>query len=271
MDKNTRSPENKVNSEEVEEFDVSFPEKLTGIFVEPVKTFKTVRQFGPKLSDWLIPVLFFLVTLLLADLMVMTIPSIRYSMIEKQIVTQRAQLEKLVDKGLITRDRVTTQIDRLKKSYEKGLTPVQLQKSLFIVITEAGRFFVTVVFFFFLLKYLYRGKIQFRDVITAFGLPYYIKAFGSMVFIMAGLATSTYISDLSAASLFNVNKRELTGFLLSKIDLFNIWYYFVAAAGVSVLLKLNEKYKIIIIVFSAWITIGLFFFWIAGLFGLTNF
>lgn len=252
-----------INSEEVEEFESSSLEKLIGVFVEPLRIFRSISQFGAKSIDWLLPLLFFLLTLILSDLMVTSIPSIRYSMLEKQALNIRNKLEPLVEQGLITPDRINTQIEKLKKNYDEGLTVNKIKEAGYITFFEFIRFLVTLLVFHFILKFLYPGKIEIKKSLVALGLPFYIKAFGNVILIMAGLITSAYYQDLSIASIIGADRSTTLGFILGKLDLFAIWYFLIVSFGFLILHNLREKYKVIIIVFGIWLTSGLFFFWVS--------
>jgi len=252
-----------INSEEVEEFESSSLEKLIGVFVEPLRIFKSISQFGAKSIDWLLPLLFFLLTLILSDLMVTSIPSIRYSMLEKQALNIRNKLEPLVEQGLITPDRINAQIENLKKSYDEGLTVRKIKEAGYITLFEFIRFLVTLLVFHFTFKFLYQGKIEIKKSLVALGLPFYIKAFGNVILIMAGLITSAYYQDLSIASIIGADRSTTFGFILGKLDLFAIRYFLIVSFGLLILHNLREKYKVIIIVFGIWLTSGLFFFWIS--------
>lgn len=271
MDSNSNSRLDRLNSQELEEFESSGLEKLIGIFVEPVRIFNSIRQFGSNISDWLLPLLFFLVTLLLADLMITAIPSIRFSMLEKQASEIREKLTPLVEDGIITEESVNSEIEALKKRYEDGLTSTKITEALFITISELLKFLVVLIFFHYLLKYLHSGEMKIKNSLPALGLPLYIKAFGNVFLIIAGLISSTYISDLSFATLAGIENNSLTGYLFHKFDLFSIWYFLLVAIGFIVMHRFEEKYKIFLIIFSAWISSGMFFFWLTKFMGLSNF
>ncbi|GJQ62691.1 MAG: hypothetical protein SCALA702_17440 [Melioribacteraceae bacterium] len=267
MDSNSNGRLENLNSQELEEFESSGLEKLIGIFVEPVRIFKSIKQFGSNIYDWLFPILFFLITLLLADLMVTAIPSIRFSMLEKQATEIREKFAPLIADGTLTEEAVNEEIETLKKHYADGLTSTKLTEAFYITVIELFKFLVIFLFFHFLIKYLHHGEIKFRDSLTALGLPLYIKAFGNVFLIIAGLITSTYLSDMSIATLAGISNDSIFGFLLHKSDLFSIWYFLLVAFGFIVMHRLSNKYKVIVVIFSAWISSGLFFFWLVKLFG----
>jgi hypothetical protein len=71
------------------------------------------------------------------------------------------------------------------------------------------------------------------------------------------------INDISAASLLNLDKSQLHGFLLGKIDPFSIWIYSVVSIGLAKMFKSSSMGKYFALVFGIWI-IGSLLLWLLG-------
>jgi four helix bundle protein len=80
---------------------------------------------------------------------------------------------------------------------------------------------------------------------------------------IVSLTLGRLLNDTSAASLMNLDKSEISGFLLGKLDPFMIWAYSVVSIGLAKMFKSSSAGKYFVLVFGIWI-IGSFLIWLLG-------
>ena len=74
-----------ISVNEEEDFELNHSDKLVGVFTEPTKTFERMAKFPLKTVDWLLPLILLIIVAVLANFVVMSNPTIRYNVIEKNL------------------------------------------------------------------------------------------------------------------------------------------------------------------------------------------
>ncbi|MHB8930584.1 MAG: hypothetical protein ACYC5R_08310, partial [Melioribacteraceae bacterium] len=62
------------------------------------------------------------------------------------------------------------------------------------------------------------------------------------------------------AAFIDMDKQSIVYFILSKIDVFSIWFYIVAGIGFAKMSKSENTKKYIIVIVSIWLGFSLLFF-----------
>ena len=263
MDERQNQDVPKMSSVEEEEFEMSHADKLVGVFSEPGKTFEKMSKFPAKTSDWLIPLLIMIVVTILSLSVMQSNPDIRLAMKEKQLKAMEQQFDEMVKKGQITEAQKEEQLNTMQDRMDQMGSLQIVFQSIGVIIFSFIIFFVVVGVFYLFVKYVAKGDGTYRYAMAAYGLPMYITVLQSIVAVIVSLAMNKMIMDVNAATLLNIDSSTITGFLLSKLAPFSIWFYILLAIGFAKLFKSTDTKKYIILIFGIWIGFSLIFFFLA--------
>jgi hypothetical protein len=260
---NQDAPKMSSVEETQEEQELNHTDKLVGIFSEPQNVFTKIARFPAKTVDWILPILVLIVVIILGQFVMKTNAEIRQQQKEKGLQQMEKSFDEAVKKGQMTREQADEQMTKIEENMDStgaiqsiGLivgTPIVL----FIV------FFVISGFFLLVTKFGLKGAGTYKDVMVAYGLPYYIASIHQIVVVIAALAMSKFLTGLSIADFMGTDKTTVAGFILGKLDIFSIWFYVVFGIGLAKMNKSDDVKKYIITVIGIWIIVGLIFFYIA--------
>ena len=253
----------KMSSVEQEEFEISHTDKLVGVFSEPGTTFGKMSKFPPKTSDWLIPILIVIVIAILSQVLMMNNPSIKASIVEKQIAAIEKSFNDAVAKGQMTQAQADQQLETIRERMEQGGAMQMIGVFVGIPIATFLFFFIASGVFLILAKFVLKGEGTYKEAMAAYGLPHYILAIQMIIMVIAALAMNKFLTGVSVADFMGTEKNTIAGFLLGKLDVFSIWFYVVFGIGLAKMFKSNNSQKYIIGVVSVWLGFGLIFFALA--------
>lgn len=243
-----------------EEIQLTHADKLVGVFTEPVKTFEKMSKEPTKFYDWLLPVLLLIIITNVAMIILMTNPQIKYAVQEKTINQVQKQFDEMVEKGQITQEQADQQIEIMRERFEQS---GQVQRIIGIVTSAIGIFiffFVISGVYFLFAKFILKGEGTYQHAMTAYGLPMYVFTIQWIIIVIIGFIVGKMFTDTSVASFFDLDKSTFVGFILSKADIFSIWFYWLIAIGFAKLFKSTETAKYILMVFGVWIGFSIIFF-----------
>jgi hypothetical protein len=265
LEKNGTIPgETNTNVEEAPLQELSHTDKASGMFFEPKRTFQIVSMFPPKTVDWLLPVFILLLVVSLTRILVMSNEEIYFKIKQKQIQQAEKIFDGMVAKGQMTREQADEQLEQAKERMDMGRgTAGIIIQTVSILVVGFIFYFIIVIVYFACVKLLFKGEGTYRSALIANGLPSYISMLQILVASILSLVFSRLVNDTSAASFMNLDKSEISGFLLGKIDPFSIWVYSVISIGLSKMFKSSATGKYFALVFGIWI-IGSFLIWLLG-------
>jgi ABC-type transport system involved in cytochrome c biogenesis permease subunit len=113
-----------------------------------------------------------------------------------------------------------------------------------------------------LAKFVLKGDGSYGHAMTAMGLPLYILVLQSIVMVIATLLMGKMITGLNPASLIGMDIKTIPGFLLSRLDVFSIWFYVVVGIAFAKMFRSDNVKKYIVTSIAAWLV---FMFIIFGL------
>lgn len=259
--KNQEAP--KMSSVEAEEFELSHTDKLVGIFSEPKNMFEKTAKFPSKTSDWVIPILIVIVIAILSQVVMMSNPEIKRSITEKAMERMEKQFKEAVDKGNMTQAQADEQINTMRDRMEQGGATQLIITSIGIPIATFIIFFIIAGVFFMLAKLGLKGDGTYKEAMVAYGLPHYIIVIQMIIMVIAALLFNKMFTGTSIGDFLNSDKTTIAGFLLSKLDVFSIWFYCVLGIGLSKMFKSNDVKKYVIAVLAVWVGFGLLLFFAA--------
>jgi hypothetical protein len=260
----------KLNEDEVveeefeEEFEFSHSDKLVGVFSEPKYVFSKIAQAPAKTIDWIVPLLVFIVVLSLSTIIMQTNPQIKYSMIEKQTEAIEKNFSEAVNTGRMTQEQADTQMEIIRERMEGGGMAMMIPQIVGIVIFTFIVFFVMSAFYFLIARFGLKGDGGFSSAMVAYGLPFYIASVQVIVQVIVAMLMAKMITDLSVTTFLGLDKSEFVGFLLSKLDLFSIWFYVVVGIGLSKMFKSDNTKKYVAVVIVLWLAFSFLFFYLAN-------
>ena len=260
--KNQEAP--KMSSVEAEEFEINHTDKLVGLFSEPGNTFSKMSKFPPKTADWIIPLVIIMVVALLSNIVMMSNPTIKMSIIEKNMKQVEKQFSDMVASGQMTQAQADQQLDNMRERFDQGVTPATIAISAIsiIVITFIVFFVVSGVFLLFA-KFALKGTGTYKEAMVAYGLPHYIIVLQVIVMVILAFIMNKYMTGTSIAAFTGADTTTIGGFLLSKADIFSIWFYAAVAIGYAKMFKSNSAGKYFAMIFGLWIGFSLLLFFLA--------
>jgi len=260
---NQDAPKMSSVEETQEEQELNHTDKLVGVFAEPQNVFAKIAKFPAKTIDWILPVLVLIVVIILGQFVMKTNAEIRQQQKEKGLQQVEKNFDEAVKKGEMTQ----AQADEQMATIEERMDSTQTIQTIGLIVGTP--IFVFIVFFvisgFFLLvtKFGLKGTGTYKDVMVAYGLPYYIASIHQIVVVIAALAMSKFITGVSFADFMGTDKTTVTGFILGKLDVFSIWFYVVFGIALAKMNKSDDVKKYIITVIAIWIIVGLAFFYVS--------
>jgi len=249
--------------EKEEEFELNHMDKLVGVFAEPAQTFEKIAAMPPKAIDWLIPLFLFIVVAVLSNAIIMSNPTIKYKVIEKQTVEMQKRFDKMVADGRMTREQADKAMDNARQMMESNSSAAIALRAVGTLISVAIIFFIIAWVFHIFVKLFLKGEGTYSNSLVAYGLPYYILIIQVILIVIASMVFNRIFADLSVSSFFNIDKSSLGGFLLSKVDPFLIWFYGVLAVALAKVHKSQNTQKYVILVYGMWIGFSVVMFFLA--------
>ncbi len=228
-----------------------FTEKLTNIFASPGELFENVRQTGPTTSNWLIPLIIFIIVVILTNQLVVHNASLADQMgaMIKKGFTEQVQAGKMTQ-------------EQADQTFENYARPGSTMSTIFtvggIVIVTPIVVLLAALVYWLLGKSAMHATAPYVKVLEVVGLVLFIDALENIVTTVLMLAMDSIHATPSAGmfvSNFDVaNKLHL---FLSKINIFTFWSLGVTSLGLSKLFQ-RDFPKVLVLVFALWIlwTVG---------------
>lgn len=261
MEENNTQLPNDVSTED-EDYELTHTDKLVGVFTEPGETFTKMASEGPKVTDWLFPLILMILAVSISNYVIMSNPQIKYEATQKQMERVEASLQEYVDSGQLTQDQADERAEQIRQQMEAGGGVQQIMQIVGTVIFIVVFFFLVTLYFFLLSKFALKGEGTYASTLSAYGLPMYISVIGAIVVAILSLSMDKLMTGGSLANLIDIDKNSYVGFIANKVDLFGIWFYAVLSIGLAKMFKSESTGKYYAMVFGSWIIVGFIFFYI---------
>lgn len=248
--------------------EMSLTDAIAGTLSSPGETFQSLSGQQPKKSFWLIMLLVMIFTYIGTSWLVQSNAELKYQ-IKQKIEQQRDKTEKYLEsrnqKGELTQEQKESALKGFDEQIENIGTPkVLLTQSLWVTVGLIIQFFAVAYFFYFCLKFFFGAQFAAGDVFTVLGLAISVTFIETVLVTVYALLTEKLTGDFSVATLSGYTNHDFIGFLLGKLNLFSIWYFFIVSTGLTHMAKHVSKAKVFTFVFSAWILLGLLWFGITS-------
>lgn len=245
--------------QEIEE--LSHTDKIVGVISEPSNLFSILVFLPTKATDWILPLLALIVVAIVSTFIYMSNPEIKYQMQQEQEKAMREQFDKMVESGQMSREQADEQMEQSAQFVNNPMF-MYLIPSISVFVIMLLWFFIFTTLAFLLAKFALKGEGGYSQAMTAMGLPLYISVLGSIILVIAGMLMGKMLTGLNPATLMGMDLKTLPGFLLSRLDLFTIWFYVVVGISFAKMFKSDNVKKYVITSLAAWL---IFMFIIFGL------
>lgn len=212
---------------------LSVSEAITGVITSPAETFQTIAETPPR-NYWLVPIIISIVLGLAATFIFMSDAELVQNTMDKQKEKLREQFDKNVQEGKMTREDA-----------DKALEGITSESSFFKVAGYGGAvlgpfiiLFLLSVVYLIILKIM-KAEFGFSNVLNVVGLSFIVASIGSLVAMVIAVFTGT-ISGVGLGLFFSEEAVGTKAFsIISKIDVFQIWFYALIATGLSKVAKIG--------------------------------
>jgi hypothetical protein len=245
------------------EQELSHTDKMIGIITAPKETFEKIAKFPPKTMDWFLPVLILCIVVALTQILVMTNPEIAFQAKQKQMEAIQKGFDDAVAKGRMTQAQADEQISQIEERMASsgGITYVFQTVGIFIFVFVF--FFILCGIYFLLSKFALKGDGVYASVLVADGLVSYIGIIHVILAAIFAFVFGRLMRDVSLASLMDIDKSSIMGWLAAKVDPLTIWAYVVLSIGLAKMFKSQSLGKYFAMVFGLWIVGGLLLWFVA--------
>jgi hypothetical protein len=224
---------------------MSFTEKFTNIFVAPGELFEDVRQTPNTLSNWLVPMLIFIVVAVLMSQLVLQNPSLA-DQLGSEI---KKQFDQAIEQGKMSPE----QAEQAYEYARPGSTMFRLAQIGGVVIGTPIVLFVLALVYWLLGKWGMNGTAPYPKVVEVLGLTFFISALEIIVSTLLQFGTDSLFATPSlGAFVSDFDLQNKLHLVMSKINIFTFWDLSVLSIGLSKLFQ-RDLPKVIVLVFALWI------------------
>lgn len=245
------------------EQELSHSDKMIGIITAPSETFEKIAKFQPKTIDWFLPVLILCLVVALTQILVMTNPEIAYQAKQKQKEVIQKNFDEAVASGRMTQQQADEQMERIESGMAAGGAMTYVFQTVGIFLFVFIFFFILCGIYFLLSKFALKGDGVYASALVADGLVSYIGIIHVILAAIFAFAFGRLLRDVSLASLLDMDKSTIAGWLMAKIDPLTIWANAVLSIGLAKMFKSDSVVKYFIMVFGLWIVGGLLLWFLA--------
>lgn len=256
-------PQDEKTPEDLADYELNHTDKLVGVFSEPASTFTRMSAHEPKTTDWFIPVLIVIAVAIISNILMMSNPAIKFSIIENQMDRIEQNLQDMVDSGNLTRAQADQQLEQIRDRMENQMGAGMILQVIGIIVVTFILFFIVSGVFFLVAKFGIKGEAGYKAAMVAYGLPYYILVIQIIVMVILALAMNKAFQSTSVAAFLDMDTTNFTGYILNKLDVFSIWFYVVVGIGFAKMFKSENTGKYIGMTFGIWLGFSILIFFLA--------
>ncbi|MDH7515552.1 MAG: YIP1 family protein [Bacteroidota bacterium] len=228
--------------ESVEPFSVT--DKFVGIFTEPSAVFDNTRATGPRVTDWIVPLVLFVIVMSVGTLLKFSNPEFQIFMREQQ---QKAIQEQVTAKKM-TQEQATMAMESIEK-----FAPFQKVASVLGVVIFVPVFILLATLVFWLVvRFLFKGTASFLLVFAVFCLTLYIGTLDQLMTFLLQTVTGKWYVSITPAAFLPFDQTSRVYRFLSNLDPFIIWSLFVFGIGLYRAASIS-KAKAFGLVYGLWV------------------
>lgn len=230
--------------------EMNFTDKMTGVFTEPSRVFENVKLFGPKVIDWLVPLLLLIGLTILSTYLLTSNPEIKAEIDLRTRQASEERLDKLVKEGKITQQQKEEQLEQIEK-FTSG--PVmQIIQYISITVFMFVFAFILSAIYWLIWIFILKGQGGYNHALSVYGLSLFINLIEVILVSIVALLMSKLINSFSVAAFLEIEKGTTLSYILSKINPFTFWWLYVLGVGLGKVYSV-PKNKSLITIFVLWI------------------
>ena len=162
-DQNSLSPDEPSESEENE---LTFSDKLVGVFTEPSATFDKVTKFPPKTIDWFLPYAILLLIIAVCNVLMMKNPDINYQVKQKQTEALNNKINDELKSGKITAEQAEQTRSMAEKQFGMMDSPIIMAVTVISTILFGFiAFFIAAGYFYLFARYVFKDAGTFKGTL----------------------------------------------------------------------------------------------------------
>lgn len=242
---------------------ISLTDKFVGVISEPSTFFTSLSNYKLKASNWLIPLLLFVIVASATNYLMMNNPVIKNQAIDKQMAIIEKALEDAVASGQIPQATADAQLEQYRVRIEEQIDSGTLISVASVFVITFLMFFIVAAVLYMIARFILKGEGTYSTAMITYGSVYYILILQVICMLIYALASDQLVSGLNLSFFLDADTKEFGGFLLSKIDPFTIWFYTVVSLGLAKMFKSEKTTSYFVAVFSLWLGFSLLFFFAA--------
>ena len=246
-----------------EEEELGLTDKIIGVLSEPGGLFSKLSNLPVKTMDWLLPLILVAVVAVVSNFILMGDPEIKANMIEKQMEQVEENIQEAVDAGRLSQEQADQRLDAISQQMEQGGSIQMIISTVAILLFTFIIFFIIAGVYLLVVKFGLKGTGDYKVSMLAYGLPHYIIIIQIVIMIIAGLGLGKMFMDTSVGSFMGMEKDNLLGWFMHKLDPISIWFYAVVGIAYAKLFNSDNTAKYVITIFALWIGFSLLFHFLA--------
>ncbi len=234
------------SDQEYQDQQLSVTEAISGVISAPGETFETIAT-TPKRNYWLTPILIAVLLGLVTSFLFMQDKELTSKTMEKQKESMMEKFRENIKNGTMTQEQAESAMDSMNP-----------EGTMFKVIGYGGAaigpfiiLLVLSIIYFIALK-IFKSEAHITDVMNVVGLSFIIIAVGNLL----ATVVSIIMGDLTSLGPAMLTTEESAGkkifAMLTKVDLFAIWFYTVVSIGLSKIGRISFV-KSAAFVFGIWL------------------
>lgn len=236
------------NFSKVEE--MSFLDKITGIFTEPKRVFENVKLYGPKPIEWVLPIFLLIALTILSSLVVTSHPDIKAEIDAMSRKATEEALDKAVKEGRITQQQKEEQLEQMEKFTSSPV--MRIVQYVSIAVFMLVFLFVVVAVYYLTWVFLLKGQGSYAHGLSVYGLASFITMLEAIIVALISLIIVKFVPGFNLLLFFEVEKGTTLSYILSKINPFTFWWLYVIGVGLSEVYSV-DKIKSLIAIFGLWL------------------
>ncbi len=238
--------------------ELSFVDRIIAFFTDPKTLFLYIKENGPKVSDWIIPVLLTSIIAILINTYYYNNDYFRTLVIQKQTARVQEQLKEQVQNKQITKEKADEILEQTTKGMDEW---IEKSSSLIAIAFQFISSFIVMIIFSLIITFYYKLAFQYvGKVMVTYNIVFYLIVvtfwFAIIDIVLAfilSIVSGNLISSLSLGNILGIGNFYIL-FWLNKISIFTILGYIWVAKGISTIYDVDNKKSLI----------HIFIYWMAG-------
>lgn len=227
-----------------------FTDRIINVYAAPGELFENVRLTGKTPSNWVIPLVLFILVAIGLSQLVLNNPSLKDQL--------GAMMDKRFEESIAKQNLPPDQADQARQAFESYAKP----GSVWFTISQIGGIAIMTPIALFALALIYwligksamSAQAPYGKVVEVIGLTFFIgiaeQIVTTLLMVVLDHIHATPSAALAVLSQFNVeDKLHLA---LAKLNLFTFWDLSVVSIGLSRLFQ-RDLPKVLVLVFALWI------------------